>query len=409
MTSSGQLLMDQETPRSNPYAWVVVTVTLLAGLAAPMNQFKVPPVMPVLMEQYNLDLTTAGLLMSIFAITGLVLALPAGIILHRWGLRATGLLAVGVMAGGAVLGAIAGDIFSLLLSRLVEGVGMGLIAVVGPAVITLWFPPRKRGLPMGIWATWVPLGSLIIYNLAPLVNNLAGWKMVWWMTAGFTLLIFILFWLFFRLPGEENKGVGEGKEEEKDSQLVSFREALSSREIWLLALSFGCYNFVVIGVIATYYPTFLKTVQNFSLVEASYVTSIKMAVCIILAPLIGWFLDKIGSPKKTIMAAFFSLVFVMLFTFNLTGWQVSALMVVLGLIAAAIAPATFSSVPVVTRPGRPIGITIAVLMIGQNLGQLLGPLVFGGLAVSIGWAPAGYWMITVLVIGMAGTWLIRMK
>jgi MFS family permease len=409
MTSGEPFKVNRENSETIPYAWVVVAVTLLAGLAAPMNQFKVPPVMPVLMDQYTLDLTTAGLLMSIFAITGLVLALPAGIILHRWGLRTTGLLAIGIMAGGAVMGAFAGDITSLLLSRLIEGVGMGLIAIVGPAVITLWFPPRKRGLPMGIWSTWVPLGSLIIYNLAPLVYNLAGWKMVWWMTAGFTILILILFWVFFRLPNQAGRRGGVVKEEEKTSQPVSFLEALRSREIWLLALSFGCYNFVVIGVIATYYPTFLKTIQNFSLAEASYVTSIKMAVCIILAPFIGWFLDKIGSPKKTIMAAFFGLVFVMLLTFNLTGWQVSALMAVLGLIAAAIAPATFSSVPVVTRPGRPIGITIAVLMIGQNLGQLLGPLVFGGLVERIGWAPAGYWMITVLLVGIAGTWLIRMK
>jgi MFS family permease len=395
------------TPAVNPYAWVVVAVTLLAGLAAPMNQFKVPPVMPVLMEQYSLDLTTAGLLMSIFAITGLVLALPAGVVLHRWGARITGLLAVGIMAAGAVFGVFADQIHLLLFSRLIEGVGMGLIAIVGPAVITMWFPSEKRGLPMGVWATWVPLGSLIIYILAPLIHNISGWKMVWWLTAAATVLIFILFWLFFRVPTAEG-GAVSGSHAEKPAT-GSFMEALRSREIWLLALSFGCYNFVVIGVIATYYPTFLKTIQNFSLAEASYVTSIKMAVCIILAPFVGWFIDRVGSPKKTIMGSFVGLAVVMGLTFNLSGWQVSALMAALGFIAAAIAPATFSSVANVTKPGRPIGITIAALMIGQNLGQLLGPLVFGGLVQKIGWLPAGYWMILVALAGLAFTWIIRMK
>jgi len=62
----------------DPYAWVILAVVMLAGVSAPLNQFKVPPVMPVLMERFQLDLSAAGMLMSIFAITGLALALPAG-------------------------------------------------------------------------------------------------------------------------------------------------------------------------------------------------------------------------------------------------------------------------------------------------------------------------------------------
>jgi predicted MFS family arabinose efflux permease len=60
--------------------------------------------MPVLMEAFNLSIGSAGLLMSVFAITGLILALPAGIIAQRLGLKTTGLIAVGSLAAGSVLG-----------------------------------------------------------------------------------------------------------------------------------------------------------------------------------------------------------------------------------------------------------------------------------------------------------------
>lgn len=63
------------------YAWVILFVALLAGVTALLNQFKVPSLMPVLMQRFQLDLGTAGLLMTIFAITGFILALPAGVIL----------------------------------------------------------------------------------------------------------------------------------------------------------------------------------------------------------------------------------------------------------------------------------------------------------------------------------------
>ena len=77
------------------YRWVVLFVVFLASVAAPLNQFKVPPVMPLLMESFRLDLGMAGLLMSILAVTGFILALPAGLVLQRLGPKVTGLIATG--------------------------------------------------------------------------------------------------------------------------------------------------------------------------------------------------------------------------------------------------------------------------------------------------------------------------
>src|SRR5262245_33977733 len=83
------------------YAWVVLIVVFLASVAAPLNQFKVPPLMPVLMKAFSLNLSQAGWLMSIFALTGLILALPAGLILGRIGAKVTGLIALACVVAGA--------------------------------------------------------------------------------------------------------------------------------------------------------------------------------------------------------------------------------------------------------------------------------------------------------------------
>ncbi len=106
-----------------PYAWVILVVVYLASVAAPLNQFKVPPIIPVLMQELGIDLAHAGSLMSVIALVGLILALPAGILLQRFGPKASGLLALGFMVAGAVLGAQADSYTSLMASRVVEGVG----------------------------------------------------------------------------------------------------------------------------------------------------------------------------------------------------------------------------------------------------------------------------------------------
>ncbi|MGA2108155.1 MAG: hypothetical protein ABSH25_10990, partial [Syntrophorhabdales bacterium] len=53
--------------------WLILIIVLLCGIAATLNQFKVPPIMPVLMEAFSQSAGRAGLLMSIFALTGLLL------------------------------------------------------------------------------------------------------------------------------------------------------------------------------------------------------------------------------------------------------------------------------------------------------------------------------------------------
>ena len=65
--------------------WLVLAAVLLASVAAVMAQFAAPPLMPLLMDAFGIDLAQASSLMSVFSITGLVLALPAGLILGRFG------------------------------------------------------------------------------------------------------------------------------------------------------------------------------------------------------------------------------------------------------------------------------------------------------------------------------------
>jgi predicted MFS family arabinose efflux permease len=381
------------------YAWVILAVTMLAGICGPFNQFKVPPVMPVLMEVFSINLTSAGMLMSIFAITGLIVALPAGLVLQRFGLKTCGLVAAGCLIIGSVLGAVSNSYEVLFASRLVEGVGMGLIAVVGPAAISAWFPVKRRGLPMGVWATWVSLGSLLVYAIAPRVESVAGWKSVWWISTGLTGIAILLYAIFFHLPPDENHSTKKPLPFNRQG----FGKVFNRPGIWLLGLAFGCFNYAIIGVIATYYPTYLKTIHGFDLTGASLITSIKMIVVIITAPLVGWLVDKVGSPRRIILWSFIALAGFMALPFTISGWMIPASMVLLGILAGAIPTCTFTSISELAGKDVPAGIGMGVVLVGQNLGQLLGPVIFGGLVQSLGWTAAGLCTIPVL---LAGFWAV---
>jgi MFS family permease len=181
-------------------AWLVMLTAFLAGVAVAVNQFKVPPVLPILMATLQLDMVTGGWMMSVYSLASVVLALPAAFLVARLGPKRTGMIGLGCTIAGSAAGALAGSATALLVARIVEGISAGLIAVAVPSVISLWFEPRKRGLPMGIWAAWVPLGNVTMFNAAHPLLATFGWRAIWWFGALLALTFLVIFSLVVTVP-----------------------------------------------------------------------------------------------------------------------------------------------------------------------------------------------------------------
>ncbi|PWH19234.1 MAG: hypothetical protein DDG59_03550 [Anaerolineae bacterium] len=384
------------------YAWFVLLAVYLASVAAPFNQFKVPPILPMIMERFGINLSQGGSLMSTVALTGLLLALPAGLIVQKLGSRTSGLIALGCLAGGAVLGALSPTFGVLALSRVIEGIGIGLMGVIAPATIAQWFPPQRQGAAMGIWATWVPVGSILMYNLAPRFSLAYGWQSVWWGGAAFTLLAALLYaWLVRQPPqSEPQKGAAQSS--------LSFRKALANREIWLLGAAFACFNFVMVSI-GTYYPTFLHEVRGYPLPQASFLSSIATLVVLFSAPAAGWLSDRLNSRRLLIALPFLAIAILLLFPFRVQGMGIVLLMSIQGLLIGALPTATFAAAPEVMRKPQWAGLGLAVVLFGQYFGQLTGPLVFGELVVRFDWFLAGLMLIPASLLGFASAWNVRVR
>ncbi|GFN23482.1 MFS transporter [Thermanaeromonas sp. C210] len=231
-------------------AWAVMWAAYLGGVAVAMNQVKVPPVMGILMESLNVNMATAGWLMSVFSVAGVILAFPAALLLARWGPKVSGLIGLGCCILGSIMGALAQGPEAMLVGRAIEGISLALIAVAAPAVIGVWFEPQERGLPMGIWSTWMPVGTFLMYNVANPMEKLWGWASIWWFGAAFALLAFIMYGAVVTLPDR-----AESVDVAQDNLGLSLGLGLRSASSWLLAFSFTGFNFSFIGY-ATWAPLF---------------------------------------------------------------------------------------------------------------------------------------------------------
>jgi MFS family permease len=388
--------------------WFILTIVLLASLAAPLNQFKVPPVMPLLMDAFGASAAQAGLLMSLFAITGLLLAIPAGFIFQKLGYLLTGVLAILSLVIGAGWGAFSRGFDIMLASRFVEGTGMSLMSVVAPAVIALWFSPESRGKAMGVWAVWVPLGSTIMFLLAPALADRWNWPGVWWFGCFYAVLMGFLYLLFLKSnPEQPSKPKGKGLSSKLPNQGLA--RVLSNRDLWLISLLFCCFNFVFIAFI-TWAPTFLQQVRGISMARAAFLISLASILAIIACPTSGWVSDRTGTRKWVAVVPMILIapLFPLSFSAGETGFL--SLVVLVGFIGGFVPTGVFSGAVEAVDDERLSGMAMAVIQIGQNAGMLLGPLVIGWLIESEGgWRTAFWVMAPVSVLGAVAGWMARIR
>jgi len=364
------------------------------------------------MEAFQLSVGRAGFMMSVFAMTGVILALPAGLISQRLGHKLTGLLAVGSVAVGAAIGAVSTSTGMMLSSRVVEGVGTSLFAVVAPALIAAWFASSQRGAPMGLWATWVPVGSTVMLAVAPALAQQRGWRGVWWFGCLYAVAVGLLFHFLLR-PAPSSSIVVEPTRHLRRAEGAlpgdHLKSVLRNRDLWLNSFVFCCFNIAFVGFV-TWAPTFLNTVRGLSLVQASTLISIVPMLNIVSCPLSGWLSDRIGSRKAICVVPMLLMAGLWPLASVLSGGGFLALIIALGFVSGFVPTGLFAAGPEIVGDERLSGMAVAILLVGMNAGMLLGPLALGWLVESGGgWSAAFGALVPVCVVGAVAGWVARVK
>ncbi len=368
-------------------AWAVLAVTYLASICAPLCQFKIPPLASWLFPAFHgaLDAVSFGTLMSAISVIGVVLAFPAAFIARKVGLKNVILLSVACLGIGSAVGGISASLELLMVSRLLEGVGIGLIGVAAPSCVTIWFPRKMRGIALGIWTTWVPVGSVLAFNVVPALAIAGGWQLPFFAIAGVCVVAFITFALVFTMPQGASADMGvEG----------SFKDSfkyLKNRRIWILGAVFFLFSFATIGIMNTYYNTFLETQLGIDAQRAAFLSSLIMAISIVAAPVTGRISDKVPIGHKYIVGIVMMVILLptALFMFNSGSGAMTIMWVVIVLqgVGGGMCGGSLRPMAPIIMPQTAMGATMgmAVMQFCQNMGSAVGSPLFGAVMSSVGW------------------------
>lgn len=169
----------------------MIAVAAAAAFLATFNETFLNVAFTPIMADFGVDVATVQWLTTAYLLVAAVFVPVANVLYHRFPTRALFVTVVAVMVIGSVVGAFAPAFSVLLIGRLLQAIGTGLLTPIGMN-ITLAVSPRERlGMNMGIMAAMTTLGPSLAIVLSGVLLTIAPWTMLMWVFGGLCLIVLI--------------------------------------------------------------------------------------------------------------------------------------------------------------------------------------------------------------------------
>lgn len=211
---------------------VVLLFAIACGLAVG-NVYYAQPLLDAMAEAFAIAPATIGIVITLTQIgygLGLVLLVPLGDLLNRRRLIVTQTL---LSAAALLMIALAPDSAWLLLGMTLTGL-LAVVTQVLVAYAATLAIPAQRGRVVGVVTSGIVVGILLARTIAGAMADLAGWRAIYLLSAGLTLLMALL--LLRVLPRDEAAQPPSGYVELIASVFSLFRQEPVLRQRAILAL-----------------------------------------------------------------------------------------------------------------------------------------------------------------------------
>lgn len=182
----------QTTPvHSQKRAIWMIAVAAAAAFLATFNETFLNVAFTPIMEDFNVDVNTVQWLTTGYLLVAAVFVPVSNVLYHRFPTRPLFVAVVAIMVIGSIVGALAPTFSVLLIARLLQAIGTGLLTPIGMNITLAVSPREKLGMNMGIMAAMTTLGPSLAIVLSGALLTIAPWTTLMWVFGGLTLIVLL--------------------------------------------------------------------------------------------------------------------------------------------------------------------------------------------------------------------------
>lgn len=146
----------------------IVGVLIAASFVSLLNQTLLIVAIPPFMEEFGIDPNQAQWVTTAFMLMNGIMIPVTAFLIEKFSSKALLILAISIFSLGTLLGAVAPSFNVLIVARIIQAMGAGILMPLMQTVMLTIYPPEKRGTAMGM--------SGLVIGFAPAIGpTLSGW------------------------------------------------------------------------------------------------------------------------------------------------------------------------------------------------------------------------------------------
>lgn len=181
-------------------------VATLASFFTPFMASAINIALPSIGLEFGADAILLSWIPTAYLLAAAVFAVPFGRIADIHGMKKIFIYGIIIFTVATFLSGAAPSIISLIVFRVLQGIGSAMIFVTGLAIITSVYPPKERGKAIGINIASVYIGLSMGPVLGGILTQYLGWRSIFYVIIPLGLLVIALTALKVKGEWAECKG-----------------------------------------------------------------------------------------------------------------------------------------------------------------------------------------------------------
>ncbi|MDU0463038.1 MDR family MFS transporter [Staphylococcus ureilyticus] len=177
---------------------MIVAVMIISAFIAILNQTLLNTALPQIMKGLHINESKSQWLVTGFMLVNGVMIPLTAFLMDRVKTRPLYLIAMGIFLLGSIIASIAPSFGILMLARVIQAIGAGIIMPLMQFTLFMLFPKNERGFAMGLAGLVIQFAPAIGPTLSGLVIDLSSWRMPFIIVVGISLIGFIFGAIFIK-------------------------------------------------------------------------------------------------------------------------------------------------------------------------------------------------------------------
>lgn len=154
----------------------IITVVLASTFLFAFIQFLLITAYPTIMAEFDINATQVQWLTTAYLLTSIIFIPMSAYLSNMFSTKKLFIFALTFLAIGTLIGGWSPNYIVLVISRIIQAIGAGLILPIAQTVLLIIFPYERRGFAMGLLGAVVNVAPASAPSISGIIIDLFGWR-----------------------------------------------------------------------------------------------------------------------------------------------------------------------------------------------------------------------------------------